>query len=197
MSTNVFDTYVFASPDKNTYNIDDLNIDFLIGFKKEYNEFSLNRFYDYRPLDNTYGVYPKVEFDRKYPMGYIKMKDKDLWLYEKNNKLYFDLITCGDFTEEPPLVVWFDYPKEGQVVVFKYLGYGLESIIKRTTDKITNLIYMNYTQNGNNVRINWVNNVNDATKFVYKQIRWNDMTWIKLHNKDTQNKLLSGSFVKK
>lgn len=191
MSDNIYNNIVPVPFDKNTYIVKDLKIEFMIGYKKEYNEFLTNRIYSYEPLLNTDGAYPIVEFERKYPNGYIKLKNRDLWLYEKDNKVYFDFIKCGDFTDKQPMVIWFEYVREREVIIYKYLGYNVESVMKKTYDKLTNLAYMNYKQVDDKIYINWVDDINNATKFSYDKIKWNEISWIKLHDKETQNKLLS------
>ena len=196
MSNNIHNVIVPVPFDKNTYAIKDLNIEFMIGFKKDYNEFLTNKLYNYQPLVDTDGAYPKVEFERKYPMGYIKLKNRDLWLHEKDNNVFFDVIKCDVFTEKQPMVIWFEYVREREVIAYKYLGHGIESIIKKTYDKLTNISYLNYKQVGDQIYINWVNNINDATKFSYDKIKWNEFSWIKLHGKDTQKQLLAGDYTK-
>lgn len=191
MSNNLYNIIVPVPFDTNTYAIKDLNIEFMIGFKKEHNEFLINRLYNYQPLENTNGAYPIVEFERKYPNGYIKLKGKDLWLYEKDNKPYFDLIKCGDFAEKQPMVIWFEYVREREVIVYKLLGYNVESVMKKTYEKLKNQSYMNYKQIGDGIYINWVDDINKATKFSYDKIKWNEISWIKLHDKNIQHKLLS------
>ena len=53
------------------------------------------------------------------------------------------------------------------------------------------LQYLNYKQEGNNAYVKWVNDVNLATKFYYDKIKWNEFSWIKLHDKAERNKILS------
>jgi len=36
----------------------------------------------------------------------------------------------------------------------------------------------------------WVDKVDDATKFVYDMVKWNELGWKELYDKNAQNKLL-------
>ena len=159
---------------ENVYNIDDIKIEFMKDFHREYNEFLPNKTYDFYPIENTHGAFPKVEFDRKDPIAYIKLKGKDLWLYINNNGPYFDLVPFEDFTFKQPFVVWFEYPIENEVLVCRYLGYGLDSTIKTIYDKVTNIRYLDYKEVGDKIYINWVENVADATTFNFNKIVWVD-----------------------
>lgn len=194
MSSNVFNIEVPVPMDPNSYRIDDLKIEFMTSFKKEYNEIMLNRVYQYQPLLNTDGVYRRAEFPRKPPLAYIKIKNKELWLHQdakNSNKFFFDMIRCDYFTNRQPFVIWIQYPREGEFIVYRLLGYGLDNVINRVHDKLTNMEYLNYKQENDTINIKWVDDVNLATKFYYKQVKWNEMGWIKLHSKEQQYKLLS------
>jgi len=194
MSNNIFNIEIPVPIDPNSYRIDDLKIEFMTSFKKEYNEIMLNRTYQFQPLQNTDGVYQKAEFQRKPPFTYLKIKNKELWLHQdhKNSNLFFfDKIRCDDFTYKQPFVVWLQYTREGEFIVYRLLGYGLDSVIKRVHDKLTNIEYLNYNQNNDKINIKWVDDVNLATKFYYKKVKWNEFSWIKLYSKEQQNQLLS------
>lgn len=196
MSDNIHNLMVSVPMDPNTVHIPDLKIEFLKDFNKEYNEIFINKTYSFAPLLNTNGVYPKVEFERKDPFGYIKLKNSNLWLHDENNRLFFDYIREGDFTYRQPLVLWFQYVRERECILFKYLGYNVESTIKKKYDKLTNIAYLNYKEINGKTYVKWVDNINDATKFSYDKIKWNELGWIKLYDKPKQNKLLSGQFNK-
>lgn len=193
MSNNIYNVMIPVPLDENRYKIDDLIIEFMTDFRKEYNEIMTNRSYNFQPLLNTDGVYQKADFLRKTPFGYIKLKGKDLWLYENpyNRKLVFTPIQCGLYTEKQPYVFWFDYTREGEFIVYKYQGYGLENVIKKTDWGFTNVEYLNYSQKNNQVYVKWVNDINLATKFYYDKIKWNEFSWIKIPNKNKKEKLLS------
>ena len=193
MSDNTYNIIFPVPLDENSYKIDDLIIEFMSDFKKEYNETMTNRSYSFQPLLNTDGVYQKADFLRKTPFGYVKLKNQDLWLYENpvTRKLVFTPVQCGLYTKKQPYVFWFEYTREGEFIVYRYLGYNLESIIKKTYDRVNNLQYLNYKQEGNNAYVKWVNDVNLATKFYYDKIKWNEFSWIKLHDKAERNKILS------
>ena len=194
MSNNVFNIEIPVPIDPNSYRIDDLKIEFMTSFKKEYNEIMLNRMYQFQPLQNTDDVYLKAEFQRKPPLAYIKMKNNELWFHQdpkRANLFFFDKIRCGDFAPRQPFVIWFEYTREGEFIVYRLLGYGLDNVIKRVHDKLTNIEYLNYNQENDKINIKWVNDVNLATKFYYKKVKWNEFSWIKLYNKEKQNQLLS------
>ena len=131
MSSNTYNIIVPVPNDPNSYHINDLNIEFLKGYKKEYNEIFTNQHYAYSPLLNTHGVYPVVEFSYKDPFGYIKKKDSNLWLHEIDGNLLFDEIKPGLFSERQPLVVWFQYTREREFIVYKHLGYNVEALVKK------------------------------------------------------------------
>jgi len=189
MSTNIFNTIVPVPPDPNTYFIDDLHIEFKKTYKKDYNEYSPNKLYSFMPLLNTNNIYLPVEFNRKNSVGYIKLKDRDLWLQDDDKKIYFDIIRFQDFDYKQPKIIWFQYTREQELIIYKLLGYHIESTLKKDFDKLTNIAYLNYKQDNNKIYIKWVDDVNDATKFIYDKIKWSQMSWIKLYDKKTQNKL--------
>ncbi|QKF94536.1 hypothetical protein QKU48_gp1078 [Fadolivirus algeromassiliense] len=196
MSDNIHNVMIPVPMDPNTVHIPSLSIEFLKDFKKEYNEIFTNKPYTFAPLLNTHDVYPMVEFERKDLFGYIKLKNSDLWLHEDGNNLVFDRIKCGEFTERQPLVLWFEYIREREIIAFKYLGYNVESTIKKKYDKLMNIVYLNYKEDNGKIYIRWVDNRNDATKFAYDKIKWNEWGWIRLHNKPKQYDLLGGNFNK-
>jgi hypothetical protein len=190
MSTNTFNLMVTVPADPNTYKMDDLFIEFPKSYKKEYNEMQPNVSYSFNFLYGTNDIYPMVEFRRKDSMGYIKMKNKDLWFNDDEKKgVYFDIIQCGEFSYNQPKVIWFQYPRESEVIIFKYLGYGLDSIIKERVRGITNVMYLSYKQDSKNVYLTWVPDIDDATKFIYDTIKWNELGWIKLNDPKTAAKI--------
>ena len=194
MSNNIFNIEIPVPIDPNSYRIEDLKIEFMTSFKKEYNEIMLNRMYQYQPLQNTDGIYQKAEFQRKPPFSYLKIKNKELWLHpdpKNSNLFFFDKIRYAYFTYRQPFVVWLQYTREGEFIIYRLLGYGLDSVIKRVHDKLTNIEYLNYNQDNDKINIKWVNDVNLATKFYYKKVKWNEFSWIKLYSKEKQTQLLS------
>lgn len=196
MSDNIHNIIVPVPPDPNTIHIPSAQVEFLKNFTKEYNEIFINKTYSFSPLLNTNGVYPKVEFPRKDHFGYMKLKDSELWLHDENNRLFFDYIRKGDFTKRQPLPLWFEYVRERECIAFKFLGHNVESTIKKKYDKFMNMAYLNYKEINGKIFLKWVENRNDATKFVYDKIKWNEFGWIKLYDKDIQHKLLEGEFNK-
>lgn len=188
MSSNIFNTIVPVPQDPNTYFIDDLHIEFKKTYKKEFNEAYANKSYSFRPLLNTNDIYLPVEFNRRDTVGFIKLKGEELWFQDDGKKLYFDIIRYEDYSFKQPKIIWFQYTREQELIIFKYLGYNVESILKKEYEKQTNMAYLNYKQDNNKVYMKWVRDVNDATKFLYDKIKWNELSWIKLYDKKTQNK---------
>lgn len=204
MSNNIYNITYRVSLDPNTYIIRDMPVQFLRSFEKEYNEIFTNQYYSYDRLLNTDGAYQLTEFVRKDPVTYIKMKDKDLWLYEDLNgivdgdggagivtKLYFDKIQMGYFAKRQPLNLMIDYTREGEIVLYKLLGYNAERMYKTIYDGFTNVVYIKYEQDGEKLNFTWVKNVNQATKFLYDRFAWDDFGWIKLESRKRQDELLS------
>jgi hypothetical protein len=193
MSSDTYNIIVPVPNDPNSYHINDLNIEFLKGYKKEYNEIFTNKNYRYAPLLNTHNVYPVVEFSYKDPNGYIKKKDSDLWLHEIDGNLLFDHLKPGLFTTRQPLVLWFQYTREREFIVYKLLGYNVEALVKKTYDHQQNIAYLNYRQDGDKIFMRWTRNVNAASKWRYDKIKWNEIGWIKLQSKQKQRELLDGN----
>ena len=124
MSNNTFNIY-YNIIERNIININDLKVDFVKNYIKESNIFDNNHHYNYASIPNTNNVYPKVEFNRRDSNDYMKLKNKDKWLYEKNGKLFFDKIRKEDFCCRQPLVLWFNYVRDvkfKQMVFFVYIS---------------------------------------------------------------------------
>ena len=161
---------------RNKYKIDEINIEFVKDFRKQY--MSMNN------------IHLPTEFSRKDPVTYIKIKGRDLWLYEKNQQLYFNKIESNLFYKyRQPYVLWINYLGNNTFILYKQLGYGLNNVIGHIYDRNTNVIYMNYTQHNNTISIRWTNDIRFATRFVYDIITWNDFSWIRSH-RDLYGRLL-------
>ena len=102
--------------------------------------------------------------------------------------IYFDVIRFGDYDYKQPKIIWFQYTREQELIVFKFLGSGVESILKKEYNGLTNMSYLNYSQDKDKVYMKWVDDVNDATKFIYDKIKWDQMSWIKLYDTTAQKK---------
>jgi hypothetical protein len=175
----------------NAYIVDDLRIEFLKDFRKEYNQIQINKSYNFGPLLNTSDTYQPTEFSRKDPVTYIRIKGTDLWLYEKNQQLYFDKIEPDLFYKyRQPYVIWIEYLGKNVFILYKLLGYGLNNIMGHIYDRNSNVVYMNYMQQDDKINITWVDDFRFATRFVYDTLTWNDFGWIRLYDKETQAYLL-------
>ena len=190
MSNNIYNNIIPVPQDPNTVHVETAKVEFMRDYILEYNEVFPNKGYSYEPLLNTNGVFPKVEFTRKDPLGYMKIKGANLWLHE-NGKLYFDYIRQSDFYYRQPLVLWFEYVRERECIAYRYRGYGVEKVMKKIYDNQTNVLYINYKEENGRIVVKWVEDRGDATKFVFDKIKWNELGWIKLHDKDVQKQLLS------
>jgi len=204
MSSNVYNVYYRVPFDANTYYISDMPVQFLRSHEKEYNEVFSNQYYNFDRLLNTDGAYQLTEFTRKDPNTYVKLKDKDMWLYEDMKgvidgsggagivtKLYFDKITMGDYNYNQPLVLFIDYIREGEIVLYKLLGYNAERMYRTIYDGYSNVVYIKYEQHGDKIKFSWVNDIQLATKFLYDKFTWSDYSWFKLESRKRQNELLS------
>lgn len=201
MSNNIYNRDPLGP---NSYYVSELPVQFLRTFKKEYNEVFTNKYYNYERLLNTDGVYQLTEFVRKDTVTLIKLKDKDVWLYEDVKgmiggpgmiiRLYFDKITMGQYDYNQPLVLSIDYLREGEFVLYKLLGYNAERMTKTVYDGYNNVVYIKYEQQGNKISFSWVDNLEQATKFFYDRFNWVDYGWIKLESKQKQNELLSRKY---
>lgn len=152
--------------------ISKLKIEFVKSYEKENNENNVNQFYDFSPLEDTDKVYPIVEFRRKDPLGYIKVKNTDLFLHG-DNKLSHVIGDCPYIKQ--PLVVWFQYLYERVFVVYRFYGYGLSNIHKKINPQ--NFYYLNYKEDGYKIYVKWTKSLNEATKFQYPEIIWAQVRW--------------------
>lgn len=167
---NTFNNKNIIISDPNTFSIDTINIEFLKSIEKEVNIELPNKSYTFYPLYGTNDIYPKIEFNRKDSVGYIKQKNSSKWFYD--DEVDFDYLKQSLFTVKRPRVVWFTYPREGEFIVQKYIGQNIEGVMKIDN----NTLYLVYSHNG----LKWSSNINDATKFVFDKIKWSSFSWIKL-----------------
>lgn len=156
----------------NTTNINDIKIEFVKSYHKENNENNMNQFYDFYPLADTDKIYPLVEFRRKDPLGYIKIRGNDLFLH-RDNKLSLISGECPYVTQ--PLVIWFSYLYERIFVVYRFYGQGLNNIYKKRDPQ--NFYYLNYKEDDKKIYIKWTKSLEDATKFQYSEIIWSQVRW--------------------
>ena len=63
-----------------------------------------------------------VEFDKRNPVGYMKIKGHELWLHEDSSgKLFFDKIRndCINYIKRQPRILWFDYLSTNDPSIFR------------------------------------------------------------------------------
>lgn len=123
----------------------------------------------------NYAIMPylPVEFDKRVPVGYMKIKGYDLWLHEDiYGNLFFGKISGGS-----PRVLWFDYISTldpGLFRVYKFIGkYNwTEGVIDKQYRDKRNMLYLKYE---NNNKIYWINDEKDSTIFKYTDLpKWYD-----------------------
>lgn len=144
-----------------------LPIEFVKNYELEYNGPS-----NYESVPNSNGTYLSVEFAHKVPVGYMKIKNKDLWLHEENGVLFFDRIKDDKygFGKRQPLVLWFDYLVYGGMRVYKFTGSGIEGVIDKQYKSLKNMAYLHYNDN----KIRWANSISEATIFIYDAVQWHE-----------------------
>jgi hypothetical protein len=189
MSDSTYNIIVPVPQDPNTYSVNDIQIEFVKDYKLQYNEIYTNMTYSYAPLLNTDGVYPVVEFTRKDPNGYIKLKGKDLFLHQRGDQLFFDIIRDGLFSARQPLVLFFEYVREGEFIIYTLAGPQLNALMKTVNDGVSNVKYLHYAEKNGKIFMNWQSNVNNATKMHYNRINWSEFGWIKAQDKEAQRKI--------
>jgi hypothetical protein len=169
-----------------SYNIQTIEVEFVKDYKKECNQFFLNQVYNFYPLYADTNIYLPNQFDKNETVGYMKLKNKDLFLYEnpKTKQLYFDKIRMGDYTYQQPLVLWFGYINENTFVIYKHLGYSLDSVAIHIYNHVSNAVYLNYVEDNGTIRLKWVPNTKLATKFTFSVPIWSEFSWIKLTPKN-------------
>ncbi|MCJ7637938.1 MAG: hypothetical protein MUO21_10655 [Nitrososphaeraceae archaeon] len=149
-------------------------VEFVKDYKLEYNNSS-----NYAQVPNSNGTYLPVEFQHRVPVGYMKVKGKDLWLHEDDHSnLFFDKIRNAkhmmyNYEKRQPVVLWFDYLVYGGFRVFKFTGSGpnwIEGVIDRQYRSTKNMAYLTYENN----KISWTRNVSEAIIFIYDKVEWNE-----------------------
>ncbi len=160
-----------------SYKVKDLKIEFFKYFFKQYNTFYTNELYDHYPIPGTDGTYLPVQFSKGDPLTYIKIKNRNLWLFGDPNtgKLYFDYLKCGDFGYKQPLVLWLYYITRNKFILFGYTGYGLDHVSPHFYMNSNNVVYVNYSQIANSIRLNWTKDRNSATIFQFDIIQTGDL----------------------
>lgn len=178
MSYNIYNVMSPILIDTNRYKLSDLKIEFRKSFLKSYNHIHANHIYNYGSVPNTNDILYPIEVNKYDATGYIKLKDKDLWLHtDDNNNFFFDIIRKQEFYYRQPLVVWFLYNQPDEMVMYKYFGPGVAKVNAVTNSGLSNTMYINYKQTGDNIYMNWTNDVANATKIILGRTRLVDYTW--------------------
>ena len=138
--------------------IHDLAIEFNRGYKKEYFKIPQNVSAGYSAWDRNQerGAYPPVKFHKKDPITLIRLRDTDLWLYERDNKFMFQPVQWikYGFATEQPLALWIEYPKERHFILYKTEGFG-----------ITKKFFLVYAEHDGDVYLKWTRDISRATLF--------------------------------
>lgn len=175
MSTNVFNITSPIIVDLNRYVLSDMNIEFRKDFLKSNTTVRPNMYYNYGIIPSTNGINIPVEFNKDDSTAYVKIKNTDLWLHmDDNNNFYFDTIRDELFYYRQPLLIWFLHNKNDEVCMYRYFGKGLWKVNETTNEGISNTKYIYYKQNGNQIMMKWVADVNDATKIIVQKIEWQE-----------------------
>ncbi len=147
-------------------NIDRLSVEFYRGFEKEFFRPPKNSYLNYKPWDlkQRFGTYPKAMFQKKDPTCFIRLKNTDLWLYEKDNEFKFMKIHMKEdgFDLEQPLLFWVDYLKEPTFLLYKIVGFG-----------IPRNYFLKYNERDGKIVMNWVTDMKNCTVFSQNDnVKW-------------------------
>ena len=140
--------------------IDKIKIEFKKHYKKESLDISPSVYYNFYPVVAPYKkIYKNVEFTRKDALGYIKLRGWDYFLYDNE----FQKVHCDEkgFTHKQPQLVWIQYLREPTFVVYKTIGYA--NVIME---------FLVYKEIDDTIKINWSQNINDATVFHFEYVLW-------------------------
>jgi hypothetical protein len=139
-----------------------------------------NAIYNFYPDYDQYDIYQKVNFIKKDPLGYIKVKDADVWLYEKRDddgtsgKLYFNTLQKGLFSDTPPLVCWFSYAYQNVFFVYRPISYGFDGVL-----------FMIYEVIDGRIHIKWTKNQDEVTYFKFDLIPLIDYNYVQPESSST------------
>jgi len=139
--------------------IDKVSIILVRDIYKEQFLLSPNAYHPFSPAKhNLNDIYLKISNRRKDHMCYIKYKNKDMWLYEKNGKPKFLPLHCkkNGYDHHYPTVYWLEYLKEPTFVIYKPKGFNNPGIY-----------YVKYKEDNEKIIIKWVKNINNSTIFSF------------------------------
>jgi len=137
--------------------IDKTTLDFVKSLEEERLRLTTN-YFNFKPIDNKLynGRYLDVNFIKKDNLCYIKKKGQNLWLYKEG----FKPLQKGVFSKyKQPQVCWIEYIKESGFIIYRQVYYGAKFVQ-----------YLQYYPN----KLKWVNTIDKATLFIYKQVEWNN-----------------------
>lgn len=174
MSSNIYNIISPIMIDPNRFNIKDLNIEFKKSFLINYNDNKTN----HHDIPNTNDIFLNVETSRYDKTGYIKLKNTNLWLHcDDKYNMFFDVIKKQDYYYRQPMVIWFDYNRDNEMLMYKYFGKGLGAINDTIFGGYSNMMYINYKQENGKIYMNWTNDINNATKILLNKIQTYEYVW--------------------
>ncbi len=133
----------------------------------EYFSLTPTAYHKFAPIE--YGLqkgrYLHIDLRKGDQIGYIKHKTRNLWLYDRYGKTEFLPlhIEKHKFYFAQPTVCWIKYLREPTFVIYKQSRYG-----------VNKSQYLRYTEGNGKMKLQWVNNVNNATVFNYNFVDWKE-----------------------
>lgn len=123
-------------------NIDDTKLLLLRDFKKEEYNTNPSIYLNHAPVMQDGLHYLPIDIRKKDNMCYIKLNDRDLWLYYINGKTYFLPLECDKvFYYHIPTVCWIEYLREPTFVIYlpSQKSYRMQDVTS-TYKNVANLI---------------------------------------------------------
>ena len=140
-------------------NINTLSIILVRDIYKEQFILSPGAYHPFSPAKhNLNDIYLQINHRRKDHLCYIKYKNKDLWLYEKNGKPVFLPLHCKKYgyDYDYPTVYWIEYIKEPTFIMYKPKGYNNPE-----------LYYLQYKEDNDKIIVSWEKDIKKATIFSF------------------------------
>lgn len=148
-------------------NIEDADIDLIVDVHKEYFKIVPTVYTPFAPVpfrnDLATGRYLKIDPRKKDNKCYVKIKEKNLWLYKNDDKIELKPLHCikNGFDYAHPIKVWIEYLREPTFMLYLPTGYG-EPVIR----------YIRYEKFNNKLKLYIVKDVFYATTFSYDHTKW-------------------------